>query len=209
MLLHWFVWANIFLKFITNVMQFHQFFFLCTSYLTWYTRSDPDSSSAINQMQLRKQKKQSWYWIICTNAYSTTISVEYIVWWYVECWMILPGDISNVGWYCLVICQMLGLPSRLGLLNTQTAPLQRGKTPSIECPGYDTKQSDGQVPVMLELWGMQSTPLLPSLLGPLCPGVVAPDKGPIYGLNRTNGILMLNWIVWLNWIAWNRNVFDY
>ena len=37
---------------------------------------------------------------------------------------------------------------------------------------------------------------LPSLPGPLCPGVVAPDKGPIYGLNRTNGILMLNWIIW-------------
>ena len=34
---------------------------------------------------------------------------------------------------------------------------------------------------------------------------------PIYGLNRTNCILMLNWIVWirtawLNWIAWSRNV---
>ena len=39
------------------------------------------------------------------------------------------------------------------------------------------------------------------------PGVVAPDKGPIYGLNRINNILMLKWIVWLNWIAWNRNVF--
>ena len=25
-------------------------------------------------------------------------------------------------------------------------------------PGYDTKQSDVEVPVMLELWGMQSTP---------------------------------------------------
>ena len=45
---------------------------------------------------------------------------------------------------------------------------------------------------MLELWGMQSTPLLPSLPDPLWLGVVAPDKGPIYGLNRTNGILMLN-----------------
>ena len=32
---------------------------------------------------------------------------------------------------------------------------------------------------------MQSTPLLPSLPDPLWPGVVAPDKGPIYGLNRT------------------------
>ena len=45
---------------------------------------------------------------------------------------------------------------------------------------------------MLELSGMRSIPLLPSLPGPLWPGVVAPDKGPIYGLNRTNGILMLN-----------------
>ena len=51
-----------------------------------------------------------------------------------------------------------------------------------QCPGYD-KQSDGEVPAMLELWGMQSTPSLPSLPGPLWPGVVAPDKDPIYGLN--------------------------
>ena len=28
-----------------------------------------------------------------------------------------------------------------------------------ECPEYDTKQSDGEDPVMLELWVMQSTPL--------------------------------------------------
>ena len=30
--------------------------------------------------------------------------------------------------------------------------------PNNECPGYDTKQSDGEVPLMLELQGMQSTP---------------------------------------------------
>ena len=36
-----------------------------------------------------------------------------------------------------------------------------------EDPGYDTKQSDGKAPVMLELWGMQSTPSLPLLPGPL------------------------------------------
>ena len=38
---------------------------------------------------------------------------------------------------------------------------------------------------MLELWGVRSTPILPSLQGPLRSGLVAPDKGPIYGLNRT------------------------
>ena len=35
-----------------------------------------------------------------------------------------------------------------------------------KCPGYDTKQSDGEAPGMLELWVMLSTPLLPLLTGP-------------------------------------------
>ena len=71
-----------------------------------------------------------------------------------------------------------------------------------ECPEYDTKQSDGKVPAMLKLWGTQSTSSLPLLPGPFWPGVLAPDKDPIYGLNRTNGTVMLNWI------AGNRNNFD-
>ena len=52
----------------------------------------------------------------------------------------------------------------------------RGKTPPNECPGYDAKQSDGEVPVMLWLWKMWTTPSLPLLPGPLWPGVVAPDR---------------------------------
>ena len=68
------------------------------------------------------------------------------------------------------------LPSRLGLLNTLTAPLQRGKTPPHECPRYDTKQSDGEVPVMLGPWGIWSALSLPLLPGPLWPGMVAPDR---------------------------------
>ena len=52
-----------------------------------------------------------------------------------------------------------------------------GKTSLLnECPGYDTKQSDDEVPVMLELWGMPSTPPLSLLLGSLRPGMVAPDR---------------------------------
>ena len=50
-----------------------------------------------------------------------------------------------------------------------------GVRPPNECPGYDTKQSDGVVPVVLELWGMQSTPSLPLLPGPLWLRMVAPD----------------------------------
>ena len=38
---------------------------------------------------------------------------------------------------------------------------------------------------MLELWGMRSTPSVPSLPGLLWSGVVATDKGPIYALNKT------------------------
>ena len=51
-----------------------------------------------------------------------------------------------------------------------------GQDSPTDCPRYDTKQSDGEAPVMLELWGMRSTPLLPWLFGPLLPGVVAPYR---------------------------------
>ena len=51
-----------------------------------------------------------------------------------------------------------------------TALLQQGKTSPNECPGYNTKQSDGEVPGMLELWELWSTPSLPFLPGPLWPG---------------------------------------
>ena len=45
-----------------------------------------------------------------------------------------------------------------------------------KCPEYDTKQSDGEVPVMWGFWVMRSTTSLPSLPGPLWPRVVAPDR---------------------------------
>ena len=80
------------------------------------------------------------------------------------------------------------------------------------CPGHDTKQSHGEVPVMLGLWGMRSTPSLPSLPGPLWLGVEAP-----IGQIELNSVLIQNWIAWnrtvstinskqnniLNWIVWN------
>ena len=45
-----------------------------------------------------------------------------------------------------------------------------------KCSGYDTKQSDGEAPVMLEIWEMQSIPSLLLLPGPFWPGVVAPER---------------------------------
>ena len=88
---------------------------------------------------------------------------------------------------------------------------EKGWDPSPnECPRYDTKQSDGKVPVMLDLLGMQSTPSLPLLPGPLRPGTAAPDRALSMGEIEQNCTLTLNWINsirtdWLNWIAWNRN----
>ena len=76
----------------------------------------------------------------------------------------------------------------------QTASLKRDKTlPHCnECPRYDTKQSDGEVPVMQELWETQSSPSLPLLPGLLCPGVVAPDRVLSMGQIELNCVLMLN-----------------
>ena len=51
----------------------------------------------------------------------------------------------------------------LRLLTTPAASLQRGKTPTNEGPEHDTKQSDSEAPVMLELWGMLSISSLPLL----------------------------------------------
>ena len=84
-----------------------------------------------------------------------------------------------VGWGCRIY--WLLLCGVVGPLNKYT--------------GYDTKQSDGEVPVMLELWWMRSTPSLPSLPGPLWPGVVAPDRVLSMGQIELKCVLILNWIV--------------
>ena len=76
------------------------------------------------------------------------------------------------------------MPSFLFIISAQSAGageytncISAEKYPSPnECPGYDIKQSNGEVAVMLELWGMLCTPSLPSLPGPLWPQIVAPDK---------------------------------
>ena len=92
-----------------------------------------------------------------------------------------------------------------------------GKTTPNEYPAYDTKQSDGKVPVKLEILGMRSTPSLSSLPGPLWPDVVAHERVPPVDQIELNCVLMLNWISWnitalifklhtyaqLNWLKYN------
>ena len=48
------------------------------------------------------------------------------------------------------------MPNQLGLQNKPTAFLQKSMTPTNECPGYETKQSNSKALGMLELWWIQS-----------------------------------------------------
>ena len=73
-----------------------------------------------------------------------------------------------------------------------------------ECSGYDTTQSDGEVPVMLELWGMPNIPLLPQLPGLLWPGAVAPDKAIYVGKIELNCELFERGLIWFGLVWFGR-----
>ena len=73
-----------------------------------------------------------------------------------------------------------------------------------ECLGYDSKQSDDEAPVMLELWGMWSSLSLSLFLGPLWPGAVVPDRVKFIFKLSANKWLMLKLIVW-NRTVWSFN----
>ena len=77
--------------------------------------------------------------------------------------------IINLLYYTQVCDRSVGWSCRIHQLH-----LCRGLLPPInDCPGYDTKVSDGEPPV-LELCGIWNTPSLPLLPDPLSPGVVVP-----------------------------------
>ena len=67
--------------------------------------------------------------------------------------------------------------------------------------GYGTKQSDGEIPVMLELWGMRNTPSLLLLPNSLWPGFVALDR--VLSMVQ----IELNWVLMLKWIVFSRTVY--
>ena len=130
-----------------------------------------------------------------------------------------PSIIQSICYHCSIICAMYRqkyYPAG-AVEYTDFSSAEGQAPPTNECPANDTKQSDGVVPVMPELWGIRSTSSLPSLPGPLWPGVVAPDKSPIYGLNRTKpwfleftGVFWhLNCVFMLNWIVSNRTILTF
>ena len=125
-------------------------------------------------LTLRRIKFYSFISKCCGHFTSRYI---HSLWWYKKNWMELELSASfGRDSYWMILNAFQSLPSRLGLWNTPTAYLQRSKTPANEGPGYNSKQSDSEVPVMQELWGMRSTPSLPSLPGPLWLGVVVSER---------------------------------
>ena len=84
----------------------------------------------------------------------------------------------------------------------------QGQNSSNECPIYDIKQSDSEAPVMLELLGIWSGPLLSSFPGPLWPGVVVTDRVLFMAQIALNCVLMLNWIVNIRIVFMYKNGFS-
>ena len=90
-------------------------------------------------------------------------------------WIFCTTIIENRGWkefkqfilksdsiFQTIYCPV-GLGCRIHILYLFSGVLR----PPIDCPGYETKQSNVKVPVMQELGGMRSPPLLPLIPGPL------------------------------------------
>ena len=78
------------------------------------------------------------------------------------------------------------------------------KPPPNEYLGYNTKQSNGQAPEMLELGEMQSTPSLQSLSGPLWPRVVAPDR--VLSMGHLN---VCKWMTDVKLLLLHRNIWKH
>ena len=78
--------------------------------------------------------------------------------------------------YVLIFILKVYLAQSAGIVEYTDCTSAKVMIPANKCRGYDTKQSDCEIPVMMELWGMQGTSSLPLLPGTLLPRVVAPDR---------------------------------
>ena len=102
---------------------------------------------------------------------------------------------------CVYVCVIIAQEKsyiifRFGwVCRIQRLILCRGVRTPNKCPGYDTKQYDSEVPVMLELYGMLGAPPV-HLPDPCWSSVVLPDRVQCMGQILPNCVHMLNWIVW-------------
>ena len=98
----------------------------------------------------------------------------------------------RIFYWVLFLLLILLLAQSAGDVEYTDCVSAKGKGSTNLCPGYDTKQSYGEVPVMLELWGMLSTLPFQSLSGSLWLGAVAPEKVQSMGQIELNYVLMPN-----------------
>ena len=112
-----------------------------------------------------------------------------ITWWWWQLMKKYDTSVVSVSFRnCLIsFLGLIGWGRRIHLLH----PFSGVRLPQW-VSWYDIKLSDGEVPVTLELWGMRSTPSLPSLPGPLWTGMVVPDR--ILFMSQIELFEYLNWV---------------
>ena len=101
-------------------------------------------------------------------------------WWDIRLAWYSPGVSGQICLYGLIVASWDSRIHRVYLCRRLRPPQQMS--------WYDNKQSDSEVPVMLEILGMCSTPSLLSLPGQLWPRVVAPDRVLLMGQIELFGI---------------------
>ena len=113
-----------------------------------------------------------FYW---SDLYGLTdcVAIHFMSWQLSWIWLVIHISVITVE------TALYSFPSSAQLAGaveyTNCISVEEKDSPN-ECPEYDTKWSDGEVQVMLELWGMRSTPSLPLVPGPLWHGEVTPDR---------------------------------
>ena len=152
--------------------------YLCRSHATFSTVL-PELWGMRSTPSLESLPAPLWPWVVTTYRVLSMGQIE------LNC---NPGGTCPVSLGCrihwLLLCRGIWSPS-----------------PLKDCLRYDTKHSDGEAPVLLELWGMRSTPSLESLPAPLWPWVVTPYRV------LSMGQIELNCKI-LNRIVWNGTVFE-
>ena len=113
--------------------------------------------------------KLGWV-IVCNNSSLNRLGVSYRCKGLTKSSRLIRLDVSNSPFSAVNACGV-NLGCRIHWLH-----LCRRVSLLKRVYWYDTKQSEDDASVMLELWGMWSAPLLPSLPGPLWPVVVAPHR---------------------------------
>ena len=138
----------------------------------------PDRLLSMGQIELYCVLTQNWIaWNTAVWHINCILMQNWIVW---NKTVFTFNSVLPRGWSCRILRLLL----------------YSGVRPLHDCTGYDIKQSNGEFPVMLELWGMRSNSSLPSLQGPLWPAVIAPDRVLSIGQMELDRVLMQNWIAW-------------